>query len=83
MRGRSSMAGNAIVGRSGIMGRRTNHHNRSPFVWTHCFDTHQQVMGGIGDLQKFLCRNLGRTGVSVVGKLDGCPSEALASKFFS
>ena len=46
-------------------------------------DAFQQVVRGVGDLQKLLGCDLGRACVLVVGQLDGCALEALAPEFFS
>ena len=52
-----------------------------PWFGPDCLDALQQVVRGIGDLQKLLGCDLRRAGVVFVGELDGCALEALASKF--
>ena len=60
-----------------------DHDHRTTLVRANGLDPFQEIVGGIGDRQEFLCCNLSRAGVRFVGKLNGCPFEALAPKFVS
>src|SRR6218665_205284 len=60
-----------------------NRHHRTALVRADRLDPFEQIAGRIRDLQKRLGSHLRRAGIFVVGKLDGRPFEAIASKFFS
>ncbi len=61
----------------------TNHDHGATLVGANGLDAFQQVVRGIGDLQKLLGGDLGRASVLVVGQLDGRALESLAAEFFS
>lgn len=61
----------------------TDYNYWSPLVGANRFDPFQQVVSRIGDRQEFLRCDLRRASVGVVGKLNSCPFQALATKFFS
>lgn len=57
--------------------------HRASLVWADGLNPLQQIVGWLHDFQEFLCGDLGRSGIRVVGKLNGSPFEALAPKFFA
>ncbi|WP_254170750.1 hypothetical protein [Ralstonia sp. B265] len=60
-----------------------NHDHGAPLVGANSLNALQQIVRGIGDLQKLLGRNLGRASMLIVGQLDGRALEAFAPEFFS
>ena len=60
-----------------------DHNHGATLAGADRLDAFQQVVRGIGDLQKLLGCDLGRARVLIVGQLDGRALEALAPEFFS
>ena len=60
-----------------------DNNHRTTLVWANRLYAFQQVMRGIGDRQKLLGGDLRRSGIRVVGQLDGRTLKALASEFFA
>jgi hypothetical protein len=57
--------------------------DRAALVWSDSLYTFQEIMGWVSDLKKLRGRDLGRSGVAFVGKLDRRALEALPLEFLA
>lgn len=57
--------------------------NGPPLVGADRLNPLEQIVCGVGDLQKLFGCDLGGTRVRLVGQLNGCALEALAAEFLS
>lgn len=60
-----------------------DHDYGASLIGSYSLDAFQQVVRGIGDLQKLLGCDLSRARALVVGKLNGCALKSLTTELFT